>query len=94
MEVSHFITQTLVHFLILQQLFFLQFFPLLYNSGDIIKYVSHTMDHSSKCKPFTGQCGLEHNKVIKCDVVEVGLKREKGFVVRVSYGPSRSSKIQ
>lgn len=52
------------------------------------------MDHSSKCKPFTGQCGLEHNKVIKCDVVEVGLKGEKGFVVRVSYGPSRSSKIQ
>lgn len=31
---------------------------------------------------------------LKRGVVEVGLKGEKGFVVRVSYGPSRSRKTQ
>lgn len=43
----------------------LSIIPLLYNSWDIIKYVSHTMDHSSKCKPFIGQCRIAYNMVIK-----------------------------
>lgn len=71
--------------------------PLLYNSWDIIKYVSHTMDHSSKCKPFIGQCRIAYNKVIKTWRSGLWIRQyegEKGIMVRVSYGPSRSSKSQ
>lgn len=71
--------------------------PLLYNFWNIIKYVSHTMAHSSKCKPFIGQCRVAYNKVIK--TWRTGLwiwqyEGEKGIMVRVTYGPSRSSKSQ
>lgn len=44
--------------------------PLLYISWNIIKYVTHTMDHSSKCKPFIGQCRIACNKVIKTSPVD------------------------
>lgn len=71
--------------------------PLLYHSWNIIKYVSHTMDHSSKCKPFIGHCRIAHNKVIKTWRSGLWIRQyegEKGIMVRVSYGPSRSGKSQ
>lgn len=98
---SHFIIQAMCDFLILSismtvvALFSIT--PLLCNSWDIIKYVSHTMDHSSKCKPFIGQGRIAYNKVIKtwrCGLWIRQYEGEKGIMVRVSYGPSRSSKSQ
>lgn len=73
------------------------FIPLLYHLWDIIKYVSHTMDCSSKGKPFIGQHRIACNKVIKTSRSGLWIRQhvgEKGIMVRVSYGPMRSSKSQ
>lgn len=73
------------------------FIPLLCHSWDIVKCVSHTMDYSSKCKPFIGKCRIAYNKVLKTCRAGFWIRqyaREKGIMVRVNYGPMRSSKSQ